>query len=184
MIKKHYAEKRFWLVLIIPKRPGKWSPGGETTSLVFNILCHFQTLRYFVEIFAYGIYKPCQISDLQLFLLSKTLYLHWCNKRRAGIVHFIGSTPVQKNPSVFHLHFQQCKFYFLHVLKVLNVVLDQSSHSFAWMPSGEEHWYHFQPLIRLAKMHPKYAETMCFSSANLVPKFDTSWNVLHDKAQS
>lgn len=101
--KTHYAEKIFFgwisntlLVLIILKRPGKWSPGGETTSLVFNILCHFQTLRYFVEIFAYGIYKPCQISVLQMFLLSKTLCLHWCDKRIAGIVHFIGSAPAQK----------------------------------------------------------------------------------------
>lgn len=165
MIKSHYAEKIFfrWLsnilfVLIILKIPGKWSPGGETTSLGFNILCHFHALRYFVEVVAYGIYQPCQISDLPLFLLSKTLCLHWCKKIIVSIVHFTGSrAPVQKNP-VFHPLFEQCKFYFLHVHKVLNVVLDQSIHSFVWMASGEEHWYHLQPPISFANMHQKYAK--------------------------
>lgn len=159
MIKSHYGEKIFfgWIsnilfVLIILKRSGKWSPGGETTSLVFNILCHFHTLRCFVETFAYGIHEPCQISDLQLFLLSNTLCLHRWNKRIVGIVHFIGSrAPVQKNPAMFHPLFEQCKFYFLHLHEVLSVVLDQSIHSFVWMPPGKEHWYHLKPLINLAK---------------------------------
>lgn len=106
----------------------------------------FSYTELFVEIFACGIYEPCQISDWQLFLLSKTLCLHWCNKIIVGIVHFTGSrAPVQKDPSVFHPLFEQWKFYFLRVHKVLSVVLDQSIHSFVWMASGEEHRCLLQP---------------------------------------
>lgn len=126
----------------------------------FSYCFQQSTLRCSVETFASQIYEPCQISDLQLFLLSKTLCLHWCNNRIVGMVHFIGSrAPVQKNPSMFHPFFEQCKFYFLHVHEVLSVVLDQSIHSFVSMPAGEEHWYHLQPLINLTKMHQQYAKT-------------------------
>lgn len=127
MIKSHYVKKIFfgWIsnilfVLIILKRPGKRSPGGETTSLVFNILCHFHTLSYFVEIFACGIYEPCQISDWQLFLLSKTLCLHWCNKTIVGIVHFTGSRAQSKK-------ILQCSTHFLSSGSSISFVYIKSS---------------------------------------------------------
>lgn len=43
-------------LLIIVKIPKKMSTSGETVSLIFNMLCIFQPLRYYVEIFVYGIY--------------------------------------------------------------------------------------------------------------------------------
>lgn len=43
-------------LLIFLKTPQKTSTSGETVSLIFNVFCIFQPLRYFVEIFVYGIY--------------------------------------------------------------------------------------------------------------------------------